>query len=811
MILIDKIKVSIPIFKIRSLVTHFTPRKPTVFEETLVDLVNQYGNDSRYRQANLEHFLQEILCIPDVEDMVRPSLEDLIVNPRVLKCGKDSSSLEHIRIGDLSLTKTGREMLVKGYLPAEEAQHEIEDFYDPIKMKLCSNSNVTFSRRNEPGELKIDEDNFTDVFPQDLISKSIRKRDFGWLTNQTEIREIARSSSTTYWHELSGDIKVSLDGRISFEFSDTDYRDYFKHLQRDWVQDFLSSIFKSQEASFAHDETLNFQEISSEISQVLNPRDIVNEFKSTENETHFVTYCDSVQHFITPQANCLVVCFGHEPEDPANWIEWNDESNGALVFLGKGSPIKNCRYLNSARGNVFVNNFRLTFNNECLTIPLAYSLKKDSQAINLDLLYNLLDKTITKARDPEAVLIQLFWQPGDVVWKTLFDKYIKTAPGDLAEKVTTIESYVQRLLHIRGDKKFDTWIKDTHDLILMHLRENQGSYQINEVRKCLEIINKPYLVRWRSELLRELIGTIKTPEDLETLWKLLDLFRETDEAKAFLFPSHLFSTKVLSEFLAKFSDDDFGEFLKDRTELETILAKLKRVENLLKQAVACPLDRFTSLSQFQNSVKKVELGGVIELCHTWQTEYEKLVSQLAATCSFKAMEPIERIHANVVEYAVFVKNFANQVPRSFTRIYVVDTNVFVDDPQILSKFSSSDYIVVSKKVIDELDGFKKRKGIQDQARQAMKQILSFKNQNPRKIHFEESNPLLLPRDYHNSADNLILSVALKYKLSNPILLTSDKGLTLKATAEKIRAKSLFEFSKARQVAKTSNKRSGRRK
>ena len=61
---------------------------------------------------------------------------------------------------------------------------------------------------------------------------------------------------------------------------------------------------------------------------------------------------------------------------------------------------------------------------------------------------------------------------------------------------------------------------------------------------------------------------------------------------------------------------------------------------------------------------------------------------------------------------------------------------------------------------------------------------------------ELSNASLLPNDLDKrSPDNLILSVALKYKSENPIILTSDNGLQLKSKALGITTISLRDFLK----------------
>lgn len=121
--------------------------------------------------------------------------------------------------------------------------------------------------------------------------------------------------------------------------------------------------------------------------------------------------------------------------------------------------------------------------------------------------------------------------------------------------------------------------------------------------------------------------------------------------------------------------------------------------------------------------------------------------------------------------------------------FVIDTNVFVDCPDIISRISADYEIVLSAKVADELDKMKIK--LNDKGRQNAEKALRLLNSTGRKIIYELSDPSLLPEDYDKkSPDNLILSVALKYKGENPIILTSDNGLQLKAKILKIKTISL---------------------
>lgn len=129
-------------------------------------------------------------------------------------------------------------------------------------------------------------------------------------------------------------------------------------------------------------------------------------------------------------------------------------------------------------------------------------------------------------------------------------------------------------------------------------------------------------------------------------------------------------------------------------------------------------------------------------------------------------------------------------------IYIIDTNVFVDYPDIISKIDKKYQVILSAKVIDELDKLKvtlseeQKKNVQ----KAIKQINdSFDKRN---IKMNTADLTLLPSDFDKkSPDNFILSVALKYIDENPIMLTSDNGLQVKSKGFGITTITLKEFLK----------------
>ena len=123
---------------------------------------------------------------------------------------------------------------------------------------------------------------------------------------------------------------------------------------------------------------------------------------------------------------------------------------------------------------------------------------------------------------------------------------------------------------------------------------------------------------------------------------------------------------------------------------------------------------------------------------------------------------------------------------------IIDTNILLEEPQIIEIIGQHQIIVFSGKVIDELDNLKMKPALKDKAQKAIRSI--HKHQQDKNIRFNTSKLENLPSDFNKkSPDNIILSVALQYSKRNPILLTNDKGMNIKAKTLEIPAKTINEL------------------
>lgn len=178
------------------------------------------------------------------------------------------------------------------------------------------------------------------------------------------------------------------------------------------------------------------------------------------------------------------------------------------------------------------------------------------------------------------------------------------------------------------------------------------------------------------------------------------------------------------------------------------------------------LSRCAVLSSDNIIIENIDTSGIIS------SSSDKLKSTKTSVIELRIKGKIDlsQFERKKVEIKSGVKNY-----------YVIDTNVFVNCPDIISRIDRQYPIIMAAKVVDELDKMKIKldaKGKQN-AENAIRSIN--RQMEQRDIRMELADVSLLPEDFDKrSPDNMILSVALKYKYGNPILLTSDNGLQLKA-------------------------------
>jgi rRNA-processing protein FCF1 len=285
------------------------------------------------------------------------------------------------------------------------------------------------------------------------------------------------------------------------------------------------------------------------------------------------------------------------------------------------------------------------------------------------------------------------------------------------------------------------------------------------------------------------------------------------------------SEDSMSLYKALLSSSSIGKYMENKVSLEDtcslITAECKNAKlqlrdffYLLSVYYQCDIASYTKdagglpylehLFEYQNGLKvyheKTKLLKFSNIFHERYNQlYTKVVEYIESNTSIdlipksKSSQQVKVKILGKIDLSKFEKP-KKEIRKNKQNLYIIDTNVFVDYPEIISKINKQYPVILSAKVIDELDNLKST--LDNNGKRQVQKALKSINQNidKRDLRMVLADLSLLPIDFNKqSPDNLILTVALKFKSENPILLTSDNGLQVKAKGYNITTITLKEF------------------
>jgi rRNA-processing protein FCF1 len=289
------------------------------------------------------------------------------------------------------------------------------------------------------------------------------------------------------------------------------------------------------------------------------------------------------------------------------------------------------------------------------------------------------------------------------------------------------------------------------------------------------------------------------------------------------------SDKDFKLYKALISANIFGKYMENKASLDntfTIIEsqslnlKLTKIEFFYYLSVyyQCDVASYTKdaggiaylehIFKYENGTKVYcEKTNLLKFSNPFAQRYSLLLDKIVES-STQSNQPSDKNLSTIVPKEIKVKVVGKidlskfekpkkQLSKTKENIYIIDTNVFVDQPEIIDNIEKKYRVILSAKVLDELDKLKHTLRKPEEKISVQRAIKSLsKSFDTRNIKMENSDLSLIPSDFDKrSPDNAILSVLLKFKDENPILLTSDIGLQVKAKALQLSTIGLKEFLK----------------
>lgn len=812
------LNLSFPIKNFSATIEHFTPRNSTAIEWAILESVHTIAGKTKFQDVSIERFFADILQIADPNMLVKPCIINLMDMGALERSDDifDSVDLGDVRMGILKLTDEGQEMQQRGLLPGETLENEIRFSYNFFNNEIFNAKTQKLFNDPQGVEIIDTDDNLENVeMPTQTVRQYLLKNpsQYHWMNNNTEIRNIRDSTKDdekVKWMILPKNIIISGNGKISIENNDSTF-----------IEDKVLAYLAEQDNSLENQKNntnaikkIEFKDIDQECSHISLARTI-NSLLS--NEIAMSTVCvinSSIANIDLSQLQVkpgrIVIIAG------ADKFECRQDSalKSLIVKIPSDNELDSILFASAAK------NYRIhsagVYTNHSAT-PLTVVLQTKETTFDFTAYcVNLVQKYVSENKNILFLLqgvgkTDLFFNQ----LANLFDdpEINLLEKGEALTKILeTGQRYFGRnILSTDQEKRllFHNWAPQ--NITLPSIQE-----QIHSLLKSTYFKNRPWALQYAISQMMDHASPVKSFEDFmqfiefaTTTPLIKDIFRNTSVAQKidsdanleFLItlygdlPPQLALTETQYRLLALQKT-----FIDLNLELKRIKYNIDQTAAEKKSVVLKNKDVLPTLNVKVNAFKKARAS----FNDTLKKRAFAIKTNIEDDSYFKKPEymPYLQQLKIVHDATTTISPYLGILSGNYERIYIADTCAIMENPELIDSFKTNKFaLIIPKQVLEELDKNKLKtdNDTNRKAQAAAKKIAEcrdLKKMGQKWLFIEDSDISLLPQEYsdgHISGDDLILSVALKYRLNDPIILTNDVNLGNKLYGEYIRQQSSKRF------------------
>lgn len=782
---LSDIRIGVPLLRLETRIFHATPRKPTAFERIVLGMTERFAQNASFNIIPVERLFIDVLCVSAPGPLVTPTLSELMALD-VIRCMGDIEALDTLILRDIEITERGQKMIAEDMLPAKSMQNDEVFYYDPIRQKLLSESESKAYRPVKP-KLSVDSSVFEGVFPEELIRSNIISTGYRWFSSASHIERVESLSVETRWKDIPCSIEVD-SGVLKVASNNQS------------VNDYLASIESDESYARFIEPTFEYHSLPVEDLQELNSDDLGQTGTDIQTISQALAAWPSDARFVIPgpnydrelipaQAPAHQAIVLYEESHPTGIsIEWNSERTGCKILINTLHPLPHSLRVTD-RDKLICRSINAKYGNEPRNVIVACRIPtRQSDDVLSEAISNLseLVKSTDKISDQNALI---FWQ-GEA-------RFLKDHTHRLANSIFATHEIVQEYFstlsdveRLNGRANRDAWLKSLWDILSGRLVQSEeidlkGAEQL--IKALAE--NAPYPAKMISELLGVVVAGVKQPQSPDDLGQLTEILRILDKDWSPTYPSKLFTRELTRSIIQQFPDLDPRIISIQSAPFDSLRA-LHQVHESMGQMIGHGgLNGLANDDDYISLIKSTKGFALSECAHAWASAMDSLISVLE---DISVMEGTQLSTSNdrIAEISKWTAKLVGSLDPRIRSVYVFDTSALIEHPQIVAEASHGELFVVTKRVIEELDDKKLNETLRPSVAEAVRNL---RNLSKDHIQFCDGDMSLLPSDYRVKGDNLILSVAVRYRKHKPVLITNDNNLSLKARAEGLEAMNSESF------------------
>lgn len=772
---------SFPILRVESQVTYQTPRHPTAIERYILRLCTELGNHPEFGNQPLIRLFVDWLCVPDAEVLVIPCLEDLQVLG-VLSFATDAEPAS-VLLRDLTVTERGRELLRVGMIPGLPQHAKVRHLYEPIPGIARAEGKRSLLSQ-VPRAAHAEDLPFREVDPSGAIRKRLPSEKHAWWSPTVQIDGVeSRFEDASLWSERTFEIDADEQSgllRISVP-DDKIVEAWLRRLDGDAVWErFLRHAFVAELGSGKEAPSGPTLQLSGARATVT---DAALQDALRDGEKAVLLFERDSATTGDDAIGRKTVRVRIEPGISPT-IAWNPTQDGAMIrmpdFEGRDGLIALWRDAPGkqpvawCRGRV-----SLEWAGSRHIVVMGVRCSDATATAHERVLISRLLDVIAGSSDPMAIALRALVEPVDRV----IDAALRTVSGTLLERANRMKAIRTRIETLLGSKiASSVWEAPIRRMLDAEIRSLSAMLSTAELIDAATAV-KAFGLTEPQSIEGMLLERTTTPSDAAEFRKIC----RSVGPKASV-PTRFLSPSVIRSLV----EDAFGPNPDDggRSEVEIAARAARAVLDEVVEFLAADPESLVDEQACHSALPQIHRSGM-EAITRWRAVAAQLRAKAGEDSTLNNTR-FARIAAGVERLMRYLARLADFDP-SMEHPVVLDTSALIDYPEVLARLRKNETPVLPKRVLQELDRKKRDPAVGERVQEAIRAV----NRAGDRIRYEEGDMELLPRDFWESGDNLILSVAVRLRLLDPLLVTADKNLQNKARAQKLRFENPTAFLQRR--------------
>jgi hypothetical protein len=779
-----RLNLGVPVQRFNVTVQHSTPRIPNPLETALIHIVLRLGGFPHYRERSLVGLFTDMLCVPQPELWLAPMLEEL-VDIRLLTCSRHLDDIGAVVLGDLVLTERGQKMINTGKLLGRPQRISVAWCWDPVAQEIRNPQQWERLVRQAPA-LALPAGAYDDVFPMQAFRDDLVNASW-YRPGETEIEAVVPAGGAEVaWESVT--VEVALDGtRLACSTARPAVRQYLQEQEDALLTSRIAAaVFGEDYADFnewehvaasAGDSFVSLDQIAGRLGaapELAFDNAALNTFAGIEE---------------APEGG-LRVHYSGTDEPPE--VE-SGAGQGHLIVSGRTMPAPGCSLVGDGRGWRLCR-VTVQIGRAAVAVPVALQAAGTRRVADAALALELLE-----TRQPVQIAAALRLDAA-TAWPALLHALRGAHRGKAFLDIVLGWMTEMLRLNPKAVAVLDRGVLG--DVFAQALREHgriDTAGELTTWRIALQALEPPAA----QPLLEQLLDAAYPATSIAALHGMTAEARKV--VKDYCIPDgpDRYSTSLVAELLALGSLDEVERALRNPNPFECQLRALWKDGAALARMLGSP---FPLRPPPANALAKILRERKSEACigaiRQWRASLDGLY-QSAQVETPEQASALEVSRTSLQEWEEHLVRAAASDSGQFDHVFVADTNALINLPELPLKMTGNVLLVLPQTVLDELDRKKRDPALSHACNQAARLLRGMPAARRR---YEESDLARLPAGTEDTADNHILSVAMKYHHPNLRLITDDNILMTKAEKMNITAVKIERFGS--HAARTQAQRQG---